>query len=189
MAHPLDLNIRLVTLEDAPALLKLVKTNCERLSTYFPGMVSAIKDKESTCVFISEWLEKIARKEYFTFVMADKLPDQIVGALFVKSMDWKTLKCELGYFIDKDHEGKGMMTHSIARLIHYIFETMAFNKIYTRIAEDNIPSRRVVEKLGFRIEGILREDFKADSDQLLNMAYYGLLRSEWNLVSDTIQKN
>ena len=45
-----------------------------------------------------------------------------------------------------------------------------------RIAEDNLPSRRVAEKNSFVIEGTLRQDFKIAKGYWIDAVYYGLLR-------------
>ncbi|MCL5028997.1 MAG: GNAT family N-acetyltransferase [Bacteroidetes bacterium] len=49
------------------------------------------------------------------------------------------------------------------------------NKVFLRIAEDNISSRRVAEKNGFIVEGILRQDFNISEGERIDVIYYGLL--------------
>jgi RimJ/RimL family protein N-acetyltransferase len=53
---------------------------------------------------------------------------------------------------------------------------MGLNKIFMRIAEDNVSSRRVAEKNEFKIEGVLRKDFKTAEGKLIDVVYYGLIQ-------------
>lgn len=61
--------------------------------------------------------------------------------------------CYLGYGIDKDFEGKGIMTRALRLTIDYMFNEINLHRIMANYLPDNLASARLLEKLGFVIEG------------------------------------
>jgi ribosomal-protein-serine acetyltransferase len=87
---------------------------------------------------------------------------------------------EIGYWIDKDHEGKGIMTESVKALINYGFNELNLHRIQIKCDARNVRSKRIPERLGFKLEGTIRENHKYEegfSDGLT----FGLLKSEWKV--------
>lgn len=65
--------------------------------------------------------------------------------------------CELGYWLRRDATGRGLMSESAAAAVRFAFERMNVHRIRCAAATDNYPSLRVIQRLGFRFEGIARE--------------------------------
>lgn len=172
-----NFTIRPICSDDVQGYFSFVDRNRERISKYFPKTISACKNIVSTMSHVSERIKLAKRKEFITLVISDNHSGEIIGTVFIKNLDWNIPKGEFGFFIDKNYERKGIITKSISFIIDYCFHTMGLNKIFMRIAEDNISSRRVAEKNGFIVEGILRSDFKTLGGNLIDVMYYGLLRS------------
>ena len=87
-------------------------------------------------------------------------------------------RAEIGYEMWPDYWGKGLMPEAIRALIQYGFEQMDLNRIEASAHTENQRSQRVMEKLGFQKEGILREyycRYSIYNDQVL----YSLLKKEW----------
>lgn len=85
---------------------------------------------------------------------------------------------ELGYMMARSHAGKGYAREAVAAVISYSFSDPATRRIFADIDPDNQPSIRVVEALGFVLEGRLRNEWEThlgERDSLI----YGLLRGEW----------
>ena len=75
---------------------------------------------------------------------------------------------ELGFDLAKAHWGKGTMTEALGAIIHYGFDTLRVSEVCAHTYSHNARARRVLEKLGFRVEAV-----NTDSH------YYVLSRSEW----------
>jgi ribosomal-protein-alanine N-acetyltransferase len=60
----------------------------------------------------------------------------------------------LGYWIDVDHQSKGYVTESVERAVTFAFETLGLHRVQAAVMPRNRPSLRVLEKLGFRKEGL-----------------------------------
>lgn len=169
-------NIRQIKKSDAPEYFLFIESNRKRIARYFPTTTSSTKDLDSTIRLISSQLSMSRKKEFFHFLICDTLSNTIVGSIIIKNIDWNIQKCELGYFINKNHEGKGITTKAISLIVDHCFKALGLNKVYMRIAEDNFPSRRVAEKNSFVVEGTLRQDFKIAKGYWIDVVYYGLLR-------------
>lgn len=171
-------SIRLIHPDDTEQLLALINANRTRISNYFQKTSKAVYDKSSSKAYIKASIKAANLKEHYCFVIEDPLEHKLSGVIFLKKFDWAIPKCELGYFIDKDKEGKGITTKALAEIINYCFDSLKLNKLFLRAAVDNFQSKKVAEKNGFITEGILRKDFKTQDGVLIDVAYYGLLREK-----------
>ncbi len=60
---------------------------------------------------------------------------------------------EIGYWLAEDYWGKGIITDAIKQIVKYGFDNLDIVRIFARIYGTNIPSQKVVEKCGFKLEG------------------------------------
>lgn len=60
----------------------------------------------------------------------------------------------LGYFIGREHQGKGYMTEAVRLCVRYAFEELGLHRVQAGVMPRNVPSLRVLEKAGFRREGL-----------------------------------
>ena len=84
----------------------------------------------------------------------------------------------LGYCLGRAAWGHGYATEAARALLGWAFDTLDLNRVQAEADTRNRPSARVLEKLGFVLEGTLREDCVVDGD-VSDSWVYGLLRREW----------
>ena len=83
--------------------------------------------------------------------------NKIIGTVsFANIIKGPFLSCFLGYRTDEKENGKGYTTESIKRGIKYVFDEIKLHRIEANIIPVNTASIRVVEKLGFKLEGYSR---------------------------------
>jgi ribosomal-protein-alanine N-acetyltransferase len=81
--------------------------------------------------------------------------DQLVGQLTVGSIQWGSLRCaQMGYWIGQEYAGRGTVPTAVAMATDYCLGTLGLHRIEINIRPENVASLRVVEKLGFRDEGL-----------------------------------
>ena len=85
----------------------------------------------------------------------------------------------MGYWLDKEAQGTGLMTRSCSALLEHAFAELDLNRVEIRCAVDNARSRAIPERLGFRLEGQLRQA-EWLYDRFVDHAVYGLLAREHN---------
>ncbi|PYC82675.1 GNAT family N-acetyltransferase [Streptomyces tateyamensis] len=112
--------------------------------------------------------------------------DQLVGQLTVGGITWGSMcSANIGYWIDEGVAGRGIMPTAVALAVDHCFQSMGLHRIEVCIRPENGPSRRVVEKLGFRSEGMRPRYLHIDGDWRDHLVYAltaeevpgGLLRS------------
>ena len=84
---------------------------------------------------------------------------------------------ELGYFLARDHWGGGIAAEAISAVIDRLFAE-GQRRVFADTDPDNAPSRALLEKLGFKLEGYLRGEWETHIG-VRDTTLYGLLRDEW----------
>ena len=84
---------------------------------------------------------------------------------------------ELGYWLGEEFWGRGIMTAAVQRICREGFERFDLVRIYAEPFASNTASRRVLEKAGFTLEGVMRRGVYKDG-QVLDYCMYALLRDE-----------
>jgi RimJ/RimL family protein N-acetyltransferase len=95
----------------------------------------------------------------------------IIGVVSLSGIDFVNRKAEFGIVIgERDVRGKGYGTEACAMIVKHGFERLSLNKITLGVLAEHTAAIRSYEKVGFRIEGTLREDV------LLNGAYHNTVQ-------------
>ncbi|MFC4494327.1 GNAT family N-acetyltransferase [Streptomyces ovatisporus] len=80
---------------------------------------------------------------------------RLAGQLTVAGITWGSMcSGHIGYWVDREVAGRGVMPTAVALATDHCFRTVGLHRIEICIRPENAPSRRVVEKLGFREEGL-----------------------------------
>ncbi|MBA2666804.1 MAG: GNAT family N-acetyltransferase [Trueperaceae bacterium] len=169
--------IRLALLEeiDAESLAALVRDEAERLTPWFPWVEGT--STESIRGFIAERaLGSFAAGTGFEAGIW--LDGRLAGAVGVHNVDVRAAKGEIGYWIAREHEGLGVVSKAVRRVVRYQFEEVGFRKLEIRADAANGRSRAIPERLGFTIEGTLRKALW-NGRESVDQVVYGLLREEW----------
>ncbi|ALV46252.1 GNAT family acetyltransferase [Arthrobacter alpinus] len=93
------------------------------------------------------------------FIITERVPTQakpaIVGQLTVSSIMWgSAMSATLGYWVDQDRAGRGIVPTAVAMATDHCFRALGLHRMEINIRPENAASLRVVEKLGFRDEGL-----------------------------------
>jgi ribosomal-protein-alanine N-acetyltransferase len=88
---------------------------------------------------------------------------RFVGQLTVGSIVWGSARsAQVGYWIDEAYAGRGITPTALAMAMDYCFFVIGLHRVEATIRPENHASRRVVEKLGFREEGLRRRSLHID---------------------------
>ena len=90
---------------------------------------------------------------------------------------------EMGYSLNQDYWGQGVMTEAARRLLRYGFEELALASVMIRTGESNQRSQRVIEKCGFHYEGTLRQCYRMYNNEIRDSRVYSMLREEYEELS------
>jgi ribosomal-protein-alanine N-acetyltransferase len=108
------------------------------------------------------------------------LEGRFVGEITLSSIQRGPLQSAyIGYWIDEAQAGQGLMPESVVTMMQYAFESLRLHRIEINIIPRNASSRRVVEKLGLRLEGIAERYLEIDG-AWEDHARYAITAEEWN---------
>ena len=110
----------------------------------------------------------IARKE---------TPDTLIGTCGYNIWIPSSRRAIVGYDLARDHWKQGIMREALKRVLDFGFGTMELNRIEALVFPENLPSHRLLQKLGFQREGVLRE-YEFLKGKFVDLTMYSLLRRE-----------
>lgn len=172
-----NLSLRLRHEDDAEQVFVLTDKNREYLQPWFPWVTTTLSPEDSK-KFIADCQEKFQNKKAVDLGV-------MCNGNYIGSMGFHTVKldngwAEIGYWIDKDFQGKGIMTECVKAIINYGFDDLNLHRIQIRCDSNNGRSKAIPERLRFKLEGVVREDHKHEDGTFSDGLIYGLLRSEWS---------
>ena len=85
---------------------------------------------------------------------------------------------QLGYDMAPQLRGQGLMTEAVGAVTRYLLLEAEANRVYCSIRENNIASRRVCEKNGFRHEGVMRQHYARQDGGYDDVHIYGMIRDD-----------
>lgn len=170
-----DTELRILEERHAQELFNLIDQNRSYLREWLPWL-DYEQSVEDTKVFIRSSLQQFVNNEGFQAGIWYK--GQLVGGIGYHPINWIQRKVEIGYWLSEDAQGKGIMTRACKTMITYAFEVFDLHRVEIHCATENKPSRAIPERLGFKQEGILREDGWL-YDHYVDHIIYSMLEQEW----------
>jgi ribosomal-protein-serine acetyltransferase len=110
--------------------------------------MDATPDVESIVEFIRGTLHQFANNK--GFAVGIWAGEQIIGTAGFHTIDWANRKVEIGYWLDREQQGKGLMNSACRALLDHAFGELKLNRVEIRCATGNQASNRVAQRLGFQ---------------------------------------
>jgi len=167
--------LRALELDDTSPLHTLVLANREHLARWMPWAREELT-LDGYLEFVRGRRSAFDCGEDFGFGAFDRETGELLGSGGLHP------RCgvgglEVGYWIAADRCGAGLATEVAAVLTRTACEHMGVQRVELRVQDGNVPSRRVAEKLGFQLEGTLRNRLKVGG-AWVDLDSYSLLPEE-----------
>ena len=105
--------------------------------------------------------------------------EQLIGSIGLNQVDFRHRSASLGMMIgEKGVWGKGYGTEATRLVVQYAFGELHLNRVQLHVYEYNLRGIRVYEKVGFRREGVLRQEHGYDG-RFWDTVVMAILREEW----------
>lgn len=114
----------------------------------------------------------------FQWGIARREDDQVIGTATLFRIDPEHRRGEIGYVLRRDQWGRGLAHEALTALLGHAFDGRNLHRLEADIDPRNARSIRSVERLGFKLEGRLRERYFVGGD-IQDSLMYGLLAEEW----------
>lgn len=165
---------------DGPWFYLMSQRNRTHLARYeADNVVMSIESEENAEVVVRELAAEWEARNFFFMGAFDRETDEFVAQIYVGPVNWDLPEFEIGFFVDRDHEGQGYVTEAVRATLGFIFEHLGAHRVRLECDDTNERSWRVAERCGLVQEGHIRENKVNADGTLTGTLHYGLLRREF----------
>jgi RimJ/RimL family protein N-acetyltransferase len=147
--------IRAPLWEDGFKVNEAVKESIEELRPWMPWAQNIPTLEESEIGIRKARLMFLERTD-LRLLLFLKETGQLVGSSGLHRIDWQARRFEIGYWVRSTFKGRGYITEAVEAITHYAINELKANRIEIRCDSRNVRSARVAERLGYTMEGVLR---------------------------------
>jgi RimJ/RimL family protein N-acetyltransferase len=147
----------------------------EEIKKYFSGVPlfsSSLNEKK--------WVEdKIFDKSNVSCAICLKETNEFIGCIFLNDIDYHNRLGHVPIFMgEKKYWGKGYATDARVLMLKYAFVDRGLERIWARVIEGNEGALRMLEKTGYKQEGVLRKS-RYNEGKFVNEVYLGVLKQDF----------
>lgn len=139
-------------IDQASEIFALVDKNREHLKPWMPWVDSTktVNDSKSYLELATKWWNEATTFDYSLYEISS---NKLIGSFGLHSIDWNKKTCSLGYWIDKNAEGKGYIREAV-EIGEKIAMDLGFHRIVITCDRINQRSQSVARSLGYRLESV-----------------------------------
>ncbi|MCW3466479.1 GNAT family N-acetyltransferase [Chitinophaga nivalis] len=126
---------------------------------------------------INYFKERLERGEGMRWAITLAGQDELIGTCGFHNCNKTHFKAEIGYDLQPHYWGNGIMTAAVSAMLDYGYETLQYNRIEAFVDPINTSSSKLLTKLGFSYEGMLRDAF-FEKGKFVDAELYSRLRRD-----------
>ena len=164
--------LRLAIPEDAEAIFAYRShpvTN--RYQGWIPASVEEVREalKANTPDRPDRWLQ---------FAIVEATENKVIGDVSMHYTSATQMQAEIGCALDRRYHRQGYAEEAVSALLDYLFRMLQLHRVEVSIDPRNVATTRLAERLGFRKEGLLLENFWLRGEWV-DSVVYAILQREW----------
>lgn len=164
--------IRIPKPGDGKTVYDAIKASSSELKRWLPFAYKG-QSEEETEINIREAHSQFLKREDLRLLIFHKDTGQFIGTSGLHRINWDVPKFEVGYWIDSRFSGNGYITEAVEGITQFAFHELKAKRIEICCDSKNTKSRAIPERLGFQLEGILRnDDLSVDGSELRDTCIY-----------------
>ncbi len=174
--------LRSVDLDDTGRLFSMIENSREHLQKWLPWIdfVHSLEDERH---IVEQWIYEMQMRSAIHLCIT--AGDNLVGFISTHQIDWINQRTSVGYWIERSSIRKNFATEATAVLLDYLFENLKLHRVFIQAATENAASNRVIKKVGFKWEGVLRENERI-RDRYLDHNIYGMTQGDFLGLKDVL---
>jgi len=118
------------------------------------------------------------RRELMQWGIADAATDAVIGTCTLTHLSIPHERAEIGFALRQTRWGQGLGSEAVSAAIAFAFQVMGLHRIEADVDPRNERSLRLLDRLGFRREGHLRERYFMNGERQ-DAVMMAVLRAEW----------
>ena len=158
---------------DAEALSHLMTTNADIFKRFFTNTLAQNTSVGSSQDYIAKKTEEIKSNVEFTFAIRNR-SNTVIGLIILKDLKFDSGEGELAYCLDKNEQGRGIVTKGVNFVSDFAFNELKFKKLKIFTHKSNSASIKVAENTGFRWVQTLSKAYQPPDEAPLDMEIYEL---------------
>lgn len=168
------LRLREVASTDAPALYAVHSDPQVMRYWSYPAWTDIAQAEAK----VAEIARQRAQDPVLVWAVAEPADDRLIGTIALFALNQAQGRAEIGYSLASAWHGRGLASEAVAAVLGHAFDGLGLRRVEADVDPRNQPSRRLVERLGFREEGLLRERWWVDGETA-DTVLYGLLARQF----------
>lgn len=128
--------------------------------------------------FIAHTLLVRKEKSGYHLGMEDPATGRIIGMVGLEAFSKNHHRAEMGYWLSEQYWGRGITPEAITMMLDQAFGPLELVRVYAHVFPENTQSIRVLEKVGFVHEGLLRQHVRK-ADGYHDCHFFGILKNAW----------
>ena len=169
------LELRALQPEHADVMFALVDAERAHLRVWLPW-VDGTRAVTDTRAFLLDVCAKRAAGQTLAYGLWEG--EALRGVLGFHDISASNGNLQVGYWLSREGEGRGLMTMSVAAMLSVAYDTLQMERVEIRCAVRNRKSWAIPERLGFSLEGVMRH-FQRLHGEFVDMRVYSLLEREY----------
>ncbi len=167
--------LRIPRLGDGAMIIDTTRASLPELKPWLPWATDdySVHDSEDWC---RRTASKFLLREEAGYILLHRENGRHVGRISCYARDWRVPKFEIGYWLVTAEVGRGYMTEALMSVTEMAFTDMGARRIQIRADAENARSRRVAERAGYELEGILKNHGADGNGRLFNDCIYAMTR-------------
>jgi ribosomal-protein-serine acetyltransferase len=170
-----DLELRQLELLDAANLFALMNRNRDYLGSWLPGS-EIFETLEAAQSFISLSLMRYEGNGAFDAGLWCN--GRLCGVVSLHTINWEKRQSDIGYWLGGEFQGHGWMTAAVRTVVDHAFSQYGLKRLAIYCAVNNVKSRAIPERLGFKLERI-RPQSEFTNGVCVDDAVYGMFDYKW----------
>jgi [ribosomal protein S5]-alanine N-acetyltransferase len=166
--------LRWLTADDLNGLFAIFSD--ERMMRYWSS--AAMKERSEADELLARIHRQFSDKSGFQWGVERKADGELLGTCTIFNIHRANMRSEIGYCLRSPHWRQGYMGEALTALVDHCFGVLKLRRLEADVDPNNASSLRILDKLGFRREGLLRERWNVGGE-IQDSVFLGLLAREW----------
>ncbi len=163
---------------DAPALFEIIQESRERLGAWM-FWIEDHAELAHTEDFLSYSVTNWMTRRELGMAITDRYSGRILGSSGFHNINWGVPSLETGYWIRDGEEGKGYVTEAVRLQMELAFTALNVQRLAITCDPLNTRSRAIPDRLGFRLEGHMRNHMRTREGRLRDTLIFAMTPEEY----------
>jgi ribosomal-protein-serine acetyltransferase len=171
------ISLELVEEKHTQTIFDLIQSNKHLLREWLPWVDEA--DLKFLKQFVTNSKRQYKEKTDHPFVILYN--NAIVGRIGIYRIDEKSKTGSIGYWLDENFQGKGIITKACKAILNYAFNDLQMKRIEIKCGTENYKSQRIPELLNFKKEETIKQGEIIDN-KFIDLCFYSMAKEDWDSV-------